>query len=798
MKKRPDDRMQRETGEKKPKQIINLKELCDRLGISEASGRGWIRRGLLMPVDYPDIGGPLFLPEEVLRAERALSRKDGRLRSRRNKSRLSSRTDMRGYLTDDSPNRERVRQFLSRWDQMEETVMKQETSVLQALANCARQLSESAGHTAAREELIGDLTGRMAPAGDGDTELAGDGDTELAGGDSAQRECDGCTRPERDDSAECAGSGSTMPARDGGAGLAGAGGAESPGSSCWPHLSWQYIAGEDVLGFLYQSLRDPGKQRSSGSYFTPWEVAGQVVESAAPEKARGIVLDPCCGSGQFLIRIPDEVSSGRIRGMDIDETAVRIARINLSLRRPDMTAEQLRSQIICGNFLDGNETDQRLAEGEPSRQVPAVEEAKIFDSCGSASERRHPRGGISPGNQKRKRADVREDCGQEVSVILGNPPWGAAFREEERRRLRERYPELFGRKNQGELPRPESADLFLAESVRKLAPGGTVTFLLPESVLMVQLHRRLRQHLLEEGNITRAAYLGACFPGISCPVVLLTFRKAAQEIPERHPRSLNTAGTAVVLGEEKRMRTYLIRENREFSADRFPFHLTDEEWHLVRHLRSPEKKQYLAGHADFALGIVTGRNRDMLLDHPRPDAFPVRRGADIACFSAGEPSRWLRAGDAAFQQAAPEELYLAPEKLIYRFISRSPVFALDRSRMRTINSANLLIPHLPGMPAAALEACLNSRVIRFLYEKELRSVKLLRRHIEEFPLPRLSRADADRAAEMAEQLRAIPVNDPMRRRLYDVLDQWITARYGLTEQEYELLCRSLGEEVPFL
>lgn len=758
MKKRPDDRMQRETGEKKPKQIINLKELCDRLGISEASGRGWIRRGLLMPVDYPDIGGPLFLPEEVLRAERALSRKDGRLRSRRNKSRLSSRTDMRGYLTDDRPNREQVRQFLSRWDQLEETVMKQETSVLQALADCARQLSESAGHTAAREELIGDLTGRMAPAGDGDTELAGDDDTELAGGDSAQRECDGCTRPERDDSAECAGSGGTMPARDGGAGLAGAGGAESPGSSCWPHLSWQYIAGEDVLGFLYQSLRDPGKQRSSGSYFTPWEVAGQVVESAAPEKARGIVLDPCCGSGQFLIRIPDEVSSGRIRGMDIDETAVRIARINLSLRRPDMTAEQLRSQIICGNFLDGNETDQRLAEG----------------------------------------TGAQGDGGQEVSVILGNPPWGAAFREEERRRLQVRYPELSGRKNQSELPKPESADLFLAESLRELMPGGTVTFLLPESVLMVQLHRRLRQHLLEEGNVTRAAYLGACFPGISCPVVLLTFRKAAQEIPERHPRSLNTAGTAVVLGEEKRMRTYLIRENREFSADRFPFHLTDEEWHLVRHLRSPEKKQYLVGHADFALGIVTGRNRDMLLDHPRPDAFPVRRGADIACFSVGEPSRWLRAGDAAFQQAAPEELYLAPEKLIYRFISRSPVFALDRSRMRTINSANLLIPHLPGMPAAALEACLNSRVIRFLYEKELRSVKLLRRHIEEFPLPRLSRDEADLAAEMAERLRAIPVSDPARRRLYEELDQWIATQYGLTEQEYKILCRSLGEEVPFL
>lgn len=665
---------------------VSLAELCARLGISEATGRNWVRRGLLHPASGQPGRASRFTEREAARAERALAEnRSGLLRSRRNKSRASGHGHFRGYLASGSPNEELVRIFLERWQRADGREDRGQETALRALAACARRLSEEAERTEAREELIREL----------------EGDTR-----SVER---------------------TIPPED-------------PDFFVLP---WKYIPGEDVLGCLYQSLRDLRERRPGGSYFTPPAVAGKAAESADPAATDGLILDPSCGSGQFLIRLPAEVDPARIRGCDIDPVAVRIARINLSLCRPEMTADHLRTQIVCGDFLAG-------APGSPLPDGP-------------------------------------------FSVILGNPPWGASYSAEERRQLLEKYPELAGRRDRYSLPRLESADLFLAESLRRITPGGMLTFLLPESLLTVRSHRNIRQVLLEKSRIIQVSYLGNCFPGICCPVVLLTCRKE-----EKITRFMNTAGTVVSDVRRKDVPFFVIRKDRAFSSDRFPYHLTDEEWNLVLRLRAPEGKQYLAGHADFALGIVTGRNREMVLDHPEPGTEPVRRGADIFCFRMEEPSRFLRTGGEFLQQTAPEEKYRMPEKLVYRFISRTPVFALDRSGTRTLNSANILIPHLPGLPAAAVEAVLNSRVIRFLYERELRSLKLLRRHIEEFPLPVLRMEEAQEAAGAAESIRAVPAGSPVRRELYDELDRRIAEAYGLDGAQYDVLLRALGNDVPFL
>jgi len=79
----------------------------------------------------------------------------------------------------------------------------------------------------------------------------------------------------------------------------------------------------DFLGSIYQSLKLEGKKSEEGSYYTPNNLLNIDI------KENDKVLDPCCGSGQFLIYFLKFTKPENIYGYDMDEIAVKLARINL-------------------------------------------------------------------------------------------------------------------------------------------------------------------------------------------------------------------------------------------------------------------------------------------------------------------------------------------------------------------------------------------------------------------------------------------------------------------------------------
>ena len=62
------------------------------------------------------------------------------------------------------------------------------------------------------------------------------------------------------------------------------------------------------------------------------------------------------------------------------------------------------------------------------------------------------------------------------------------------------------------------------------------------------------------------------------------------------------------------------------------------------------------------------------------------------------PAAFIRFDPDRFQQAAPERKYRAPEKLVYRFISKKLIVAYDDRGRLTLNSANILIPRVDAVP----------------------------------------------------------------------------------------------------
>jgi len=103
----------------------------------------------------------------------------------------------------------------------------------------------------------------------------------------------------------------------------------------------------DTLGFLYQSLLLEGKKSQSGSYYTPEVIVNEIIKDYTKKDSK--VFDPCCGTGQFLLAFGDIVENPKnIYGIDIDEIAVRIARLNILIKYKD---KDFAPNIICKNTL---------------------------------------------------------------------------------------------------------------------------------------------------------------------------------------------------------------------------------------------------------------------------------------------------------------------------------------------------------------------------------------------------------------------------------------------------------------
>mgnify|MGYP004705216825 CR=1 FL=1 len=142
------------------------------------------------------------------------------------------------------------------------------------------------------------------------------------------------------------------------------------------NLALPYLEG-DVLGGIYQSLLTEGYKNKQGSYYTPAVISKQLVESL---KSNNSFLDPCCGTGSFLLSASDVIlDPSNLFGCDIDEIACFIAKINLIIRYKD---KQFRPNIYNIDFLLDKSTLKKkfdvIATNPPWGAIPIKQYEEFY------------------------------------------------------------------------------------------------------------------------------------------------------------------------------------------------------------------------------------------------------------------------------------------------------------------------------------------------------------------------------------------------------------------------------------
>ena len=173
--------------------------------------------------------------------------------------------------------------------------------------------------------------------------------------------------------------------------------------------SWDILENGDIIGYIYQKLESSFNKKNKGQFFTPGDIVSYLVsQSMGPESLKSFhVLDPACGSGQFLLETVNYINqhfasdknrtciikkyvSTCLYGFDIDPVAVSIARYNLC-RVSGCSPEDIN--VYCLDFLKRDDLN--------------LEKHLLLEST--------------------------------FDLVIGNPPWGSAIKSEEKKYYRRNY-----------------------------------------------------------------------------------------------------------------------------------------------------------------------------------------------------------------------------------------------------------------------------------------------------------------------------------------------------------------------
>ncbi len=658
---------------------LTLKDLCDELSISIATGRNWIKLNKITPI-YTEKKTPYFPKDYVTKLHEELqSGENNALKSRRNKNYVSGNSLYNSYVSDQCQNIPTLLKLLALIS--EYNIYLDITNIQLLVADCALQLfaqKKSFAKHSSQNLLLQFLQGKFS-TGKYD-QLVSD----LI--ENSEHAIAFCQK--------------------------------------YPLLfksEYIYESNEDILGLIYISCKNIGNRKATGAYYTSTKVVKQLISKLDLTDGDRI-LDPCCGTGNFLMQLPQGISFNSVYGNDIDSTSVKIARINMALKYA-VTPSIIHEHITEVDYL---------------------------------TEYNH----------------------SNFQYIIGNPPWGYIFSEEEKAHLKTSYKSA-SRKN------IESYDVFIEKALKHLSNNGHLAFVLPEAILNVKAHSTIREIILHTCSIKNLDFLGNAFDGVQCPCIILDLEYTNSD--------LSALGMNVTIDSK----TFTINTERNVTPDYFNFTISDTEYKVMKKIQNTKNASFLYKNADFALGIVTGNNKKYISSEKTSENEMILKGSDISKYHINPTSNYIVFKPDSFQQIAPTEMYRAPEKLLYRFICNQLVFAYDDKQTLSLNSCNIVIPKIPGTKTKYVLAILNSRIAQFIYKREFNSVKVLRSHIESIPIPTVDETTQNKIIDITEKL-ILGSTITETENNYNELDKLIAEVFNLTSTEYKIVQNAVDGENKFL
>jgi type I restriction-modification system DNA methylase subunit len=553
----------------------------------------------------------------------------------------------------------------------------------------------------------------------------------------------------------------------------------------YPESPYEFsVLSADILGQVYEQflgkvirlteghqakIEDkPEVKKAGGVYYTPTYIVdyivkstvGKLLENKTPKQAAKLrILDPACGSGSFLIGAyqylldwhrdwfvihePKKRATGRapviyqasggewklttterkrillqnIFGVDIDAQAVETTKLSLLLKVLEGESEQslatqlrffheralpdLGRNIKCGNSLIGpdfyEQSEMGLLDEEDRYRTNVFDWHSEFPEIIKA-------GGFD--------------------AVIGNPPYGAYFYDEDKEYLKAKYP--------FQTYQLDSYLLFLEKAVRDLLrEGGFYGMIIPNPWLTNLLQTSVRRFVVQKTRVHSIVHFKfPVFPKVVVDTEILVLEKTKFDrwdvdvsVVDKIEFFLSPALKANILHIKHSQ-----QEWQELDGDVINIFLTQAEKKLAAKckklgVRLDSFYEINVGVKPYQVGKGTPpQTREIVDERPfdsdRKESSsyrPYLRGMDIGRFNiAPLQTRFLRYGP-WLAEPRPAAKFDAPEKIFMRQTGDRLVAALDREKRLCLNNMHVLVPIGARVSTSFLLGLINSTLLNWYY-----------------------------------------------------------------------------------
>jgi hypothetical protein len=339
--------------------------------------------------------------------------------------------------------------------------------------------------------------------------------------------------------------------------------------------------------------------------------------------------------------------------------------------------------------------------------------------------------------------------GKRFDYIISNPPYGANL-------------------DLSKIPTEhvfsgESFSYFIEIGYRMLKKGGVFRYLLPEALLNVKRHTDIRDFILKCTNLKKIKKYSKKFSGVMSDVYMVELNHSTS-----HQMLFVDKVTTVIPKD-----IFMDLQNHIF------VHLTDQDIAIIEKVNKLEK--YNLSNSLFGLGVMTGDNKTKLFKNLRPNSEHIYTGKEVGKYKLLPPKNYIIFDRNNLQQVAPDEIYRAPKKLVYKTINKYLKVAIDATGSLTSNSANIIIPQIPQLDIYTVMAFLNSTLYSYLHFKLFGGVnKIAKANLMALPFPAIT----VEANSVIKELTKDVIQGGSDEHLQEYINRNV---FGLTNEEIEYI-----------